>query len=289
MAFSTRFLDLLVIFLLCFAILGIRIRPKFRAIPHDANIETPGTDHQPPPAGTRKNVRPGPKPLPLEARSFRQRVGPIKKIRLAYSRARKVEVILFLMHYRVPISVRVENTQFRQPTYREASIYWKIPQTTIQQWWTARHTIATLGGTSGRQRSQRWMCLQPEMEKQLFDTFLDERQKGKFVRRGWFRNKARQQFVKHYGPGVTANMFVYSVGWFNGFMKRWSISCRVLTKISSRVPDKYKRLVINWLQFNQRNSLPRNFYARACLTTDVGRYRLSNILNLDETPIPFEY
>ena len=84
-------------------------------------------------------------------------------------------------------------------------------------------------------------------------------------------------------------MFVFLVGWFNGFMKRWSISCWVLIKISSRVPDEYKKLVINWLRFNRRNSQPRNFYERACLTTDVRRYRLSNILNLDETPIPFEY
>jgi len=55
-------------------------------------------------------------------------------------------------------------------------------ETTIQQWWTARHTIAAQGGTSGRQKSLRWMCLGPEMEKGLFDTFLDERQKGKLVR-----------------------------------------------------------------------------------------------------------
>jgi len=284
-----RFLALFVIFVLCFAILRIGIRPKLRATPDDANIENPGTDHHPPPSGPRKKLRPGPKPLPLEARSFRQRVGPIKKICRTYSRSRKVQVILFLMHHRVPISVRVENTQFRQPTHREAWIYRKIPETTIQQWWTARHTIAAQGGTSGRQKSLRLMCLWPEMEKELIDTFLDERQKGKLVRRGWFRNKARQPFVKHYGPGVTANMFVFSVGWFNGFMKRWRISCGVLTKISSRVPDEYQRLVINWLRFNRRNSQPRNFYERACLTTDVGWYRLSNILNLDETPIPFEY
>jgi len=122
MAFSTRFLALFVIFLFSFAILGIGIRSKLRAIAHDANIENTGTDHQPPPAGPRKKVRPGPKPLPLEARSFRQRVGLIKKVRRAYRRVRKVEVILFLMHHQVPISVRVENTQFRQPTHSEASI-----------------------------------------------------------------------------------------------------------------------------------------------------------------------
>jgi len=55
------------------------------------------------------------------------------------------------------------------------------------------------------------------------------------------------------------------------------------------VPEEYRWLVINWLRFNRRNSQPRNFLERDGLVSDIGYYRLSNILNLDETPIPFEY
>ncbi|RPA95474.1 hypothetical protein L873DRAFT_1845941 [Choiromyces venosus 120613-1] len=60
-------------------------------------------------------------------------------------------------------------------------------------------------------------------------------------------------------------------------------------KVSSCLPDEYEQLVINWLRFNRRNSQPRNYYEQANLISDIGRFRLSNILNLDETPIPFEY
>ena len=87
------------------------------------------------------------------------------------------------------------------------------------------YTVAGVGSISGGQRSLQWMCLWPEMEKELFDLFWKERQKGKLIRSGWFRYKTCLLFVKHYGPGVIGNMFVFSVGLFNRFMKRWSISC----------------------------------------------------------------
>ena len=121
----------------------------------------------------------------------------------------------------------------------------------------------------------------------MFSALIKRRQGGGLVRRGWFRRKAIELFKNRYPESL--NMFVFSTGWFNNFLCRWNISCRVLTKKASQLPDEYRRLVINWLRFNGRNSQPRNLLERDGITTDVGCYRLSNILNLDETPIPFEY
>ena len=186
----------------------------------------------------REKLRRGPRPKPLEERVYCQR-GPIKKIRRTYSKARKLEVILFLMHHRVPMTP--EEVQYRRPTQKEASEFWKIPETTIQQWWSSRDVIVNQKGT-GRGQSANWICRWPEMEKELFEMFLDERKKGRLIRRGWFRARARHLFNKHYGEAP--NMFVFSIGWFSGFLKRWtrSISCRVLTKISSRLPDEYVKI-----------------------------------------------
>ncbi|RPB05356.1 hypothetical protein L873DRAFT_1839909 [Choiromyces venosus 120613-1] len=71
--------------------------------------------------------------------------------------------------------------------------------------------------------------------------------------------------------------------------EHWGISCQALTKISSYLPDEYEQLVINWLRFNRCNSQPRNIFKKSRITSDIGQFRLSNILNLDETPIPFAY
>jgi len=233
----------------------------------------------------RERLRPGPKPKPLAARPYRP-WGPIQRIRRSYSKARKVEVLLFLLHHRVAVEGTAQS-QFHPPTKLETSHYWKIPEPTIQLWWVKRDEILQLPSTARRALPGTWTCLWPAMEEELFAIFLAEQQKGRLIRRGWFRTQAKELFTKHYS--ASANMFVFSAGWFNGFLKRWSISCRALTKMSSRLPEKYELLVVNWLRFNRRNSQPRNFFERCQITSDIGRFRLSNILNLDETPIPFEY
>ena len=194
--------------------------------------------------------------------------------------------MLLLLHHQVAVEGTAES-QFRPPTQLEASEYWKIPEATIQLWWVKRDEIIQLPSTARRALPADWTCLWPAMEEELFALFLAERQKGRLIRRGWFRTQAKVLFVKHYS--LSANMFVFSTGWFNGFLKRWGISCRALTKMSSRLPDEYKQLAVNWLRFNRRNSQPRNVFERSKITSDIGRFRLSDILNLDETPIPFEY
>ncbi|RPB29326.1 hypothetical protein L211DRAFT_872096 [Terfezia boudieri ATCC MYA-4762] len=68
-----------------------------------------------------------------------------------------------------------------------------------------------------------------------------------------------------------------------------SISSRSITWRASKVLEEYRQLIQEWLRFNRRNSQPRNFLERDQIVTDIGCYSLSNILNLDETPIPFEY
>ena len=92
--------------------------------------------------------RPGPKTTPLEARPYKQRK-PVSRIERSYSRERKIEVLLFLIHHRVKDDQRrraragCENadtelpngTIYRPPTAAEASAYWKIPEITIKSWW----------------------------------------------------------------------------------------------------------------------------------------------------------
>ena len=48
--------------------------------------------------------------------------------------------------------------------------------------------------------------------------------------------------------------------------------------------------MINWLRFNRRNLQPRlTMFLESVLQTPVNRFEESNICNLDEIPIPFEY
>jgi len=131
--------------------------------------------------------------------------------------------------------------------------------------------------------------LWPELENRLYDDFVKRREGGRTVRQGWFRIQSQFVFREIY-PTVDPVTFRFSNGWFSGFLSRHKVSLRSITKRAQKLPADYEILILNWLRFNRRNSQPRvsNFWEVA-VEHPVGRYELSNICNLDETPIPFEY
>lgn len=54
--------------------------------------------------------------------------------------------------------------------------------------------------------------------------------------------------------------------------------------------ENYRVLVVDWIQFNRRDSqIPGGNWMEILLNRALGRFLLSNICNLDETPLPFEY
>jgi len=48
-----------------------------------------------------------------------------------------------------------------------------------------------------------WRCLWPVMEEQLFQSFVQCKEEGKLIRRGWFQRQSKQTFTNVY-PGVVA-------------------------------------------------------------------------------------
>jgi len=236
------------ILLLCFCPRIVATQPPLPIIATNRVIRNEG--HQPVTIlSRRERVRPGRKAKPLSDRVYKLR-GPIRRIRRSYSRERKIEVLLFLTNHRV--AANAAETEYRRPTFAEASAYWKIPLSTIHEWWEKQEEILQQKAKSHRQSSSTWQCHWPEMEEKLFLAFIKRRQAGGLVRRGWFRRTAIELFKQLY-PEST-NMFAFSGGWFNGFLNRWNISCRAITKKASKLPDEYRHLVINWLRFNRRNS-----------------------------------
>jgi len=109
------------------------------------------------------------------------------------------------------------------------------------------------------------------------------------VWRGWFCVQAGFQFRELY-PEKDPPSFQFSTGWFTGFLGRHRISLRSVTKKAQKVPLEYQTLVLNWLRFNRRNSQRRlTPFLETVLQPQVSRFLESNIVNLDETPIPYEY
>ncbi|KAH8811081.1 hypothetical protein F5884DRAFT_781125 [Xylogone sp. PMI_703] len=102
----------------------------------------------------------GPKPKPLEERTYKPRDKPVTASRRSYPRHRKIEILQFLLHHRVPV---IPSPNYQKPRYRpgipppsvppgsdieyravtlqEAADFWKVPMSTIQKWWTERDVI----------------------------------------------------------------------------------------------------------------------------------------------------
>lgn len=232
-------------------------------------------------ATPRDKLRPGRKPKSLENRIYKP-AKRIVRIKRSYAREKTVEVLMFLLHHRLP-----KGSGLRTPTQVEASKWFKIPQRSIAVWWQNRDLIVGQKIGARRLPNASWLCMWPELEIELFQRFISERCAGKPIRQGWFRRQSKSLFTKIYSDAP--QIFVFSHAWFTNFQKRWSISSRAITRKASKLPEEYQQLILEWLRFNRRNSQPRNSLERHRIISDIGRFRYSNILNLDETPIPFEY
>jgi len=187
------------------------------------------TQHAPP-----SKKRPGPKTTPLDARPYKQHK-PISRIERSYSRERKIQVLLFLIHHRVKDDQRrraragctnaetelPDGTVYRPPTAAEASAYWKIPEPTIKGWWRQRDKIVESKAGSRALPRQGWTCQWPEMEQELFNTFCARRLASQLIQQSWFWRISRELFQRYYTD--CGQLFVFSYGWFNNFIKRYGI------------------------------------------------------------------
>ena len=242
-------------------------------------------------------TRRGPKAKSISERTLRPKdLRPIRYPEHTYSRYQKVRVLLFLEHYRIPVSTR-RGGYLRHPSQQEASDVYNVPRRTISDWVKDKKLIESVGINSPDKiqtrevvSHRRW----PELEERLYQDFAEWRKEGRIVRRGWFRVQALFRFRELF-PQVDPVVFRFSDGWFHGFLGRHKISLRIITKKAQKVPAEYQSLVINWLRFNRCNSQPfmsppySSSFFDIVLQPPVGRYELSNIGNLDETPIPYEY
>lgn len=255
-------------------------------------------------SSAKPHTRPGPKPKLIRDRILKPSdIIPIRFQQRTWSQQQKVRALVFLYHHRIPVEIvvkglKVATGDFRCPTQIEASDLFGVPQRTLSDWVRKQDTIESLAKSSSVRTLRTFTpCRWPDLEARLYSQFLERREKGQAVRRGWFRVHAEDIF-KDLFPGAETSIFRFSNGWFSGFLGRYRISLRCITKTAQKVPEDYRNFVISWLRFNRRNSHfdPYVFYSQRTQLGDgfhinrrQNRYDLSNICNLDETPIPFEY
>lgn len=206
--------------------------------------------------GPIERKRPGPKPKPLTERQPK-RLRPISRIERSYPRERKIEVLIFLRTHQIPDTQRLPGRirdieqrtadiastgSYRMPTFKEASIYWKVPRSTIADWWLHKDQIVMAQSNSRTITRTAWSPQWPLMEEDLYQRFYQRRAQGLTVYRSWFRQNSTQIFTTLYPE--CSRLFVFSYGWFTNFQKRWNLSRRRITKQATKLPIDYIDKVI---------------------------------------------
>ncbi len=127
-----------------------------------------------------RRKRPGPKSKPLCERHITY--FPIKRIQRNYSNNKKTQVLKFLLAHFIPFDSKSEalpggrqrtnapicdKPGYQLLTFKEASVYFKIPEKTINNWWKSCDTL--------NDRNTKFNPQWPELKSELLEAFAVRR------------------------------------------------------------------------------------------------------------------
>uniref|UniRef100_A0A0D2XSB0 HTH CENPB-type domain-containing protein n=1 Tax=Fusarium oxysporum (strain Fo5176) TaxID=660025 RepID=A0A0D2XSB0_FUSOF len=139
----------------------------------------------------------------------------------------------------------------------------------------------------------------PQLEKQLFEDFIQLRLQQRAVSTAWFRKRAKDIFTSSVSSEEQAVLFTFSNGWWAGFRRRYNIIKRRVTKRATQQPEAYREICGSFGKFIKRvqhdqqlsplkqQSSPK-MDIENILDTPRRRFKQRYTLNVDETPIAFE-
>lgn len=219
---------------------------------------------------------------------------PIQRVEISWSQRPQFRVLVFLYHYQIPVYLvgqydEINRWGSRTPTEQAASEIYGVPQRTISNWVRKQEMIESCG--YGKISHTVVNCQWPELESKLYGLFLERREQSQAIRTGWFQIHSLWTFREQHleiSEDTCRTVFQFSDGWVRGFLGRFRISLRCITKKAQGVPEDYRQLVVNLFQFNRPNYQSTN-WLETVLCHAVGQYDLRIICNPDETTLPFEY
>jgi hypothetical protein len=219
--------------------------------------------------------------------------------RYAYSREHKLAAIDY---FQTTWRQNLDGTHQRLSN-RYASRKLKITRKQLRDWVANKEKILRQKKGTFRSNQDRAFTVQePELERLLNNCFEKAREQGRKISYKWMLRHAKQIYGELYPERVIVHEvrkrsylgFRFSAGWYNGFRRRYCISLRCSTKRAQRSPEELEPVLRNWIQYNRRMmtivegksiiGIPRGPDVPV-----VGRIKLSEICNMDQSPLPFEY
>jgi hypothetical protein len=134
---------------------------------------------------------------------------------------------------------------YRRPTQKEAAAYFQVKQQTISDW--HRHDIVLI-----EREKRAYSPVWPQLEKQLFEDFIQLRIQQRAVSTAWFRKRVKDIFRSSVSSEEQSRLFTFSNGWWASFRKRYNIIKRRVTKRATQQPEAYRDICGSFCKFIKR-------------------------------------
>jgi hypothetical protein len=220
----------------------------------------------------------------------------IPRHRYAYPREHKLAAI----EYFLTTWVKRKDGEFEKLSCRKASRRLKITRKMLRHWVRNRVSIENQRKGSKRARKPNSRVKEEQMEIELNRRFEQARAQGRKVSFKWILRHAREIYGEIHPDRVVYDEtgkkrylgFRWSPGWYRGFRRRYHISLRCGTKRAQKAPEDLRPVIQSWLQYNRRMTVITVHSdcgkQRDASVPTVGRFKLSEIGNMDQSPLPFE-
>jgi hypothetical protein len=246
-----------------------------------------------------------------------EETGDYKGKRYNYTREHKLAAISYFQNTWRKGNPEKKEEDFVRISNRYAAKKLKISRKMLRDWVITKERIINQKAGTKRYRVKNTIVKEQEMEKELNKRFLEARDLGRKISFKWFLRHAHDIYAKLYPQRVIRNEngkkayldFRFSTNWFRGFKRRYSISLRTGTKKAQKPPEELREVIEEWLRYNRRmtvqiidvnseaesvretagsieTAITTTINAASTIPRKVGRFYLSEISNMDQSPLP---
>lgn len=220
----------------------------------------------------------------------------IPKRRYNYTREHKLAAI----EYYQTTWDKIKDT-FARISVRRAAFKLKISRKMLRSWVLNKDKIMRQPVGSRRSRQPWKVVKEQEMEHTLNARFVEARKLGRKISFKWILRHARDIYSQIYPQRTIVGVggkkhylgFKFSPGWYKGFKTRYNIALRAGTKRAQKAPEDLRPTVLEWLRYNRRLMAVQEGSdcgkLRGPEVPVVGRFKLSEIANMDQTPLAWEF
>ncbi|KAG6611416.1 Pogo transposable element with KRAB [Phytophthora cinnamomi] len=149
----------------------------------------------------------------------------------------------------------------------------KLDGGSVRRWWRDREKLLAADPSMRRLPGGGRRPLSAAMEDALYDEIVAKRLRKEKVTRAWIDHMARVIYASHHDDDAVFGGFAASPHWITGFMRRYGLSLRRRTNLTTLTDETLVERAVSYMKF---------------LRSAVPAMDLNRTILMDETAVYFE-